>query len=133
MQPPIILQSAALLATIGLALAQPARRAAASTPIHVIDVAARKFQFAPASIAVSAGELVRLTIHSDDVVHGFAIPQLNIDVRIPSGGDAVTIEFVAPAPGQYEIVCSKFCGHGHDDMRALLVSRSAEVLGASAR
>ena len=118
-----ILQSAALLATIGLALAQPPRQAVASTPIHAIDVAARKFQFEPASLVVSAGEVVRLTIHSDDVVHGFAIPRLNIDVRIPGGGEAVTIEFVAPAPGQYDIVCSKFCGHGHDEMKALLISR----------
>ena len=87
-------------------------------------MAARKFQFEPAALVVSPGEVVRLTIHSDDVVHGFAIPQLNIDVRIPDGGETVTIEFVAPAAGEYEIICSRFCGHGHVDMKARLISRS---------
>jgi len=122
MQPSTIMQSAAILATIGLALAQPPRQAAASTPVHVMDVVARKFQFEPPALIVSAGEIVRLTIHSDDVVHGFAIPRLNIDVRIPDGREAVTVEFIAPAPGAYEIVCSKFCGHGHSEMKAVLMS-----------
>ena len=85
-------------------------------------VAARKFTFEPSTLVVSAGEIVRLTIHSDDVVHGFAIPRLNINVRIPDDGEVVTVEFVAPAPGDYEIVCSRLCGHGHSDMKAVLTS-----------
>jgi len=122
MRTSIIIQSAALLATIGLGLARPPRQAAASTPVHLMAVAARKFTFEPSTLVVSAGEIVRLTIHSDDVVHGFAIPRLNIDVRIPDDGEVVTVEFVAPAPGDYEIVCSRLCGHGHSDMKAVLTS-----------
>ena len=118
----IIPAAAALVTTIGVALAQRSHASTVWTPAHEMSVAARKFQFEPAAVVVSAGDLVRLTIHSDDVVHGFAIPQLHIDVRIPDGGEAVTIEFVAPAPGQYEIVCSTFCGHGHGQMKGVLIS-----------
>ena len=117
----------AIIATLGLAVAPKPRQAKAAPPIHQIAVVARKFQFEPAALVVSPGELVRLTIHSDDVVHGFAIPALNIDVRVPEGGETVTIEFIAPAPGQYEIVCSKFCGHGHAEMKAMLISRGNEM------
>ena len=123
MQSPILQCVVAIVATLGVAMAQGPRQAR-STPIRQVDVVARKFQFEPAALVVSSGEVVRLRIHSDDVVHGFAIPKMNLDVRIPDGGEAVTIEFIAPAPGQYEIVCSKLCGHGHADMKAMLISRA---------
>jgi cytochrome c oxidase subunit II len=57
-----------------------------------------------------------------DRVHGFKIPMLKIETQIPKGGDPVTVEFVAPAAGQYEIACSEFCGIGHHHMKAMLVS-----------
>ncbi|HET9832751.1 MAG TPA: cupredoxin domain-containing protein [Vicinamibacterales bacterium] len=117
----------AIAATVGLAVAQAPRHAVAAPPIHQITVVARKFQFEPAELVVSPGEPVRLTIHSEDVVHGFGIPKMNIDVRVPAGGESVTIEFIAPEPGRYEIVCSKFCGHGHAEMKAMLVSRENAV------
>ena len=132
MRTTILQAAAAFVGTIGVAVAQPSRPSTVRSQAHEMSVAARKFQFEPATLLVSAGEVVRLTIHSDDVVHGFAIPQLHIDVRIPDGGEVVTIEFVAPAPGQYEIICSKFCGHGHGDMKAVLISRSSPDATASA-
>jgi len=36
----------------------------------------------------------------------------------------VTVEFTAPAVGRYEIACSEFCGSGHGQMKAALVSVS---------
>jgi hypothetical protein len=64
---------------------------------------------------------VRLVIRSKDVVHGFSIPDLKIDVRIPAG-EPITVEFAAPPPGRYDIACSEYCGVGHGQMRASLVS-----------
>ena len=122
MRATIIQCATGIVATLGLAVAQVPRQAAATPATHQITVVARKFQFEPAALIVCPGELVRLTIHSEDVVHGFAIPKMNIDARVAQGGETVTIEFIAPEPGRYEIVCSKFCGHGHADMKALLIS-----------
>jgi heme/copper-type cytochrome/quinol oxidase subunit 2 len=96
--------------------------AAADLPVHQIEVVAAKFAFAPATIQVTAGEPVRLVIRSKDTTHGFSIPKLKIDVQIPKGGDPVVVEFVAPPPGQFEIACSEFCGSGHGQMKAALVS-----------
>jgi cytochrome c oxidase subunit 2 len=91
-------------------------------PVHEIHVVAGNFAFDPSTIEVTAGEPVRLTIRSKDRVHGFSIPKLKIDQRIPKGGESVVVEFVAPAPGRYEIACSEFCGSGHGQMKAALVS-----------
>ena len=96
--------------------------AAADLPVHQIEVGAAKFAFAPATIQVTVGEPVRLVIRSNDTVHGFSIPNLKIDVPIPKGGDPVVVEFVAPPPGRFEIACSEFCGSGHGQMKAALVS-----------
>ena len=92
-------------------------------PVHEVQVVASKFMFEPAAIEVSAGESVRLVIRSKDTVHGFSIPSLKIDAQIAkNGGDPVTVEFVAPPPGRFDIACSEFCGIGHGHMKAALIS-----------
>jgi heme/copper-type cytochrome/quinol oxidase subunit 2 len=95
---------------------------AADLPVHEIQIAAAKFSFDPATIQVIAGERVRLIVRSRDAVHGFAIPKLKIDVRVAKGGEPVVVEFVAPSPGRFEVACSEFCGSGHGQMKAALIS-----------
>jgi cytochrome c oxidase subunit II len=96
--------------------------AAADRPIHEIQIAASRYTFDPATIQVNAGEPVRIVIRSTDGVHGFSIPKLKIDVQVPKSGDPVTVDFTAPLAGRYEINCSEFCGTGHGQMKAALVS-----------
>jgi len=96
--------------------------AAADLPVHEVQVLAGKFAFDPPTIQVTTGEPVRLVIRSKDTAHGFSIPKLKIDVRVPKGGDPVIVEFVAPPPGRFEIACSEFCGSGHGQMKAALIS-----------
>ncbi|HEV3063464.1 MAG TPA: cupredoxin domain-containing protein [Vicinamibacterales bacterium] len=111
------------LALIATALTGP-RVATAGQPVHEIQVVASRFTFEPATIQVIAGESVRLVVRSKDGTHGFAIPKLKIDLHIPDSGDPVTAEFTAPSAGEYEIACSEFCGRGHGQMKAALVSTS---------
>jgi len=101
------------------------RIAAAGQPVHEMQVLARRYTFEPAAIHVIAGEAVRLVVRSKDGVHGFAIPKLKIDLHVPDGGEPVTADFTAPAAGEYEIACSEFCGRGHGQMKAVLVSVAA--------
>jgi cytochrome c oxidase subunit II len=96
--------------------------AAADRSVHEIQITASRYAFDPATIQVNAGEPVRIVIRSKDGVHGFSIPKLKIDVTVPKGGDPVTVEFTAPTAGRYEIACSEFCGSGHGQMKAALVS-----------
>jgi cytochrome c oxidase subunit 2 len=96
--------------------------AAADRPIHEIQITASRYAFDPVTIQMTAGEPVRVVIRSTGGVHGFSIPKLKIDVQVPKSGDPVTVEFTAPAAGRYEIACSEFCGSGHGQMKAALIS-----------
>ncbi len=91
-----------------------------------IDVVARRFSFEPAEIEVRSGERVELHVRSADGVHGLEIRQLEIKRRIPRGGSIARIAFIAPAPGQYPILCSEYCGADHEDMKGLLVVRATD-------
>ena len=97
---------------------------AADQPVHEVQIVASRYTFEPATLHVTAGESVRLVVRSKDGTHGFAIPKLKIDLHIPDSGEPVTAEFTAPAAGEYEIACSEFCGRGHGQMKAALVSIS---------
>jgi len=94
--------------------------AAASAP-RTVEVVASKFSFEPSRIEVAEGERVKLVVKSADGVHGFEIKKFKVSKKIPRGGEPVEIEFVANAPGEYPILCSEYCGKGHEDMKGTLV------------
>jgi heme/copper-type cytochrome/quinol oxidase subunit 2 len=68
----------------------------ASATVHELLVVAGRFSYEPATLQVIAGERVRSVIRSKDTVHGFSIPKLHIDKRIPKSGEPVVVEFTAP-------------------------------------
>ena len=95
--------------------------AAASAP-REIPVVAKRFSFEPARVEVTEGERIRLVVTSEDGVHGLEIKKFRVNKKIPRGRDKVTtIDFVASAPGEYPILCSEYCGEGHEDMKGTLV------------
>ena len=88
---------------------------------RIIEVVAKKFAFEPARIEVTEGEHIRLVVTSADGVHGVLIKKFKVEKTVPRGGTPVTIDFLASAPGEFPILCSEYCGKGHDDMQGLLV------------
>jgi cytochrome c oxidase subunit 2 len=94
--------------------------AAASAP-REIAIVAKRFAFEPGRIEVTEGERVRLVVASADGVHGLEIKKFRVDKRVPRGGEPITIEFVASAAGEFPILCSEYCGDGHEEMKGMLV------------
>ncbi len=94
--------------------------ATASAP-RVIDVVVKRFAFEPARIEVDEGERVRLVVTSADGPHGLEIKKFRVAKTIPRGDKAITIEFTASAAGEFPILCSEYCGEGHEDMKGMLV------------
>ncbi len=88
---------------------------------RTIEVVAKKFSFEPARIEVTEGERVKLGVKSADGVHGVEIKKFKVNKKVPRGGDPITIEFVATAAGEFPIMCSEYCGDGHEDMKGMLV------------
>jgi cytochrome c oxidase subunit 2 len=88
---------------------------------RVIEVVAKRFTFEPARIEVAEGEHIRLVVTSADGVHGVGIKKFRVEKTVPRGGTPVTIDFVAASPGEFPILCSEYCGKGHDEMKGTLV------------
>jgi cytochrome c oxidase subunit II len=93
--------------------------ATASAPI-VVEVTAKRFAFEPEQIEVTEGDHVRLVVSSADGVHGIGIKKFKVEKKIPRG-ETVTIDFVASTAGTFPVLCSEYCGKGHEDMKGTLV------------
>ena len=106
----------ACIATAASSSAQPQ----ADGP-RVIEVVAKRYVFEPAQIDVTEGERVRILVKSGDGLHGFEIKKFKVSKEIPRGSDPVAIEFTATEAGTFPILCSVFCGDGHNDMKGTLV------------
>jgi cytochrome c oxidase subunit 2 len=91
---------------------------------RVIEVVAKRYEFVPASIEVMQGERVRIIVTSGDGLHGFGIKRFDVSREIPRGGK-VTIDFTADAAGEFPILCTEFCGDGHEQMKGVLVVKAA--------
>ncbi|MFI5340775.1 MAG: c-type cytochrome [Candidatus Methylomirabilales bacterium] len=74
-------------------------------------------------IVVNRGEWVRLRIRSEDVVHGFAIGRLGVDVGPIEPGKTATVEFVADQVGEFTFYCTTWCDPNHPRMRGTLEVR----------
>ena len=105
---------------LGAAMSSQQDPAAASAP-REIAVVAQRFAFEPARIEVTEGERIRLVVTSADGVHGLEIKKFKVNKKVPRGGEKITIDFVASAPGEYPIACSEYCGTGHEEMKGMLV------------
>ena len=92
----------------------------ASLPRRSFTMTAERYDFDPAELHVPAGTLVTLTITALDDVHGFDLPDWDIDVRLEPDRP-VSVEFFVSEPGTYEFHCSHFCGMGHFGMKGTLV------------
>jgi cytochrome c oxidase subunit 2 len=117
--------STALLVFAGVAATPSPPKPQAAEP-RVVEVVARRFAFEPTRIEVTEGETIRLMVRSADGVHGIGIKKFKVAEEIPRGGQPVMVEFTALAVGEFEILCSEYCGKGHEGMKGKLVVRSRE-------
>jgi heme/copper-type cytochrome/quinol oxidase subunit 2 len=85
------------------------------------DLTAMKFHFEPGEVAVDQGDHVVLSLHSNDVKHGFRLKPYGIKTVIPKGGAVVIVEFTADKPGTFSFSCSEYCGPRHGSMKGRLV------------
>lgn len=109
-------------------LATGASSALQSPEPREIEVVARRYAFEPPEIEVTQGERVRLLVRSGDGLHGLEIKRFRVSKEIPRGGEPVVIEFAADEAGRFPILCSVYCGDGHDEMKgALVVSARASA------
>ena len=83
---------------------------------------ARNYRFSPDRIEVTQGDLVRVSIHSEDVAYSFAIDEYRIVRRIPPGG-TTTFEFQADRPGTFRFYSNLTNDSAHGEMQGRLIVR----------
>lgn len=98
-------------------LQQPA---ATATDARVIRVTSENWKFSPNVITVKKGEKVQLQVTGVSGTHGFAVPDLGINVPVPPG-QTVTIDLPTDKEGTFALFCSIFCGSGHSGMKGRVV------------
>lgn len=85
----------------------------------VITIHAKRYEFVPSEITVTAGKPVRLVFITDDVAHGIAIDGLLQDRNIEPGKPE-TVTITPSKTGDFPGVCSRYCGEGHERMKFLV-------------
>ncbi|GGA59128.1 hypothetical protein GCM10011507_08150 [Edaphobacter acidisoli] len=70
-------------------------------------------------LMLPVGREVDLAIRSQDVIHGFSVPEMRLKQNaVP--GETIHIHFTPTKTGTYAILCTQVCGLGHYRMNANL-------------
>lgn len=97
-----------------------------NTPHHQFEVTARRYEFLPSRLEVHAGDLVRITLRSEDIPHSFVVDAYRIEKKA-AGGGSVTFEFLADQPGEFPFYCSLHNEDGCRKMKGTLVVRGEGI------
>jgi cytochrome c oxidase subunit 2 len=90
--------------------------------VREIAVTVYGWGMSPSVIRVLPGQRVRFVVGTDDVMHGFAINELGVNLALVPGRASRSADVhVTLAEGTYAIHCSVFCGLGHGSMKARLI------------
>lgn len=82
--------------------------------------------WSPEIIKANVGEPLHLSLTSDDVVHGFAVGQMDMEAVDVEPGKVTDITLNFDRPGIYTFFCTRWCGLNHWRMRGTI-----EVSGSS--
>jgi cytochrome c oxidase subunit 2 len=82
-----------------------------------VRIIAEQYEFVPHCVQVPVGAAVKFRLTSADVVHGFLLPDTNVNTMVVPGFVAeVRTRFAKE--GEYAMPCHEFCGLGHHAMWA---------------
>jgi cytochrome c oxidase subunit II len=87
-----------------------------------LTVTARRYTFSPDRIEVEEGDLVKITLQTDDIPHSFTIDAYRIAKRA-APDQPVTFEFQADQPGVFPFYCNLTADPGCRQMQGQLVVR----------
>lgn len=72
-------------------------------------------------IRIKRGTPVRIRLTSEDVTHGFLVPDLNINAGPISPGRFKTVELTPDRPGTFTFYCNFLCSHEHGAMLGRII------------
>lgn len=72
-------------------------------------------------LRIKRGTAVRIRLTSEDVTHGFLVPDLGINAGPISPGKFKTVELTADRPGTFTFYCNFLCSHEHGAMLGKII------------
>ena len=72
-----------------------------------------------------AGQPVKVTISSEDVLHSYFIPEFRVKADVVPGRYNV-LWFTATKPGTYKLFCAEYCGTKHSGMIGSVIAMEPE-------
>lgn len=84
--------------------------------------------FISSELVLPVGREVDVRLHAQDVIHGFAVPEMRIKQNAIPGQD-YHVHFTPTRAGAYAIMCTQLCGLGHFRMNATMRVLSPEDYG----
>jgi cytochrome c oxidase subunit II len=103
------------------AVAIRAQSGGTATQTKEIQMTAKKYDFSPNTVEVSAGTKIIFKITAEDREHGFQIAGTKTGCVKIKKGETATVEYLAEKPGTVEFKCCVFCGMGHSRMKGKIV------------
>ncbi|HLF74139.1 MAG TPA: c-type cytochrome [Anaerolineales bacterium] len=76
--------------------------------------------WSPDVIQAETGEPLHLRLTSDDVVHGFAVGQMDMEAVDIEPGKVTDVTLIFDKPGIYTFFCTRWCGVNHWRMRGTI-------------
>jgi cytochrome c oxidase subunit II len=92
-----------------------------ATQTKEVQMTAKKYEFSPNTVEVTAGTKIIFKITAEDREHGFEIAGTKTGCAKIKKGETVTVEYLAEKAGTFEFKCCVFCGMGHGGMKGKIV------------
>jgi mono/diheme cytochrome c family protein/plastocyanin len=88
--------------------------------------------WSPDILKAEVGRPLRLRLTSDDVVHGFAVGQMEMEAVDVEPGKVTDVKITFEKPGTYTFFCTRWCGLNHWRMRGTIevINPSSNTQGA---
>ena len=93
--------------------------AQSETP-RVVEISAKKFEYAPNVVTLKKGQAVTLRVTALDRAHGLLVPAFHLDLDAVPGTPAVAT-FTPAEAGKFDAICDHYCGSGHGNMKMTFV------------
>ena len=97
--------------------------AQASSQPREVRVVARRYSYSPNRIEVQEGDLVKVTLETEDIPHSFTVDEPYRIAKRATPGRPVVFEFRADQSGSFQFYCNLTAEDGCRDMRGELVVR----------
>jgi len=89
--------------------------ASSDNSVKIIKISAKQFEYNPQEITLNKGVPVVLQLTTEDRLHGFNVPEMNLRADIVPG-KVTELKVTPQTAGEFDFFCDIFCGNGHEGM-----------------